>query len=244
MLLVGKGLFANKPGISDLKRTVLTGMLCIAPFAHELYVYFGLQTYCRFYGGVVQLEPVKTDKLAFSILGVSTAKVLAHPSLMHVKYIGEHDRLVYWTNASLSADPAACDSEFQVRLENDRKRVAKVLAANAKEQNLCYTDQTSFADPQFELRSGQGLSEYHGSGSILFPRQVRSVEHFELVDRADGAVKSIFLNWQTRTGFLMDLVIPQMRRYKCYDINTESKAVHFPYNQSVYRFLQQAIVAE
>lgn len=239
-----KRFFEKRQSVGKLTRIAFTTALCIAPFAHELYVYFGFKAYCGVYGGIVQLEPVQTDSLAFDQRIVNEYKLLAHPTIKHVEYVGS-GQTTEATSISLTKDTSACRSEFHQGRANDKFHHNRELTQAMENLGFCYTNQTLTTEPRYLLtRDPEVKFLFRPSKSFLYPKLIGSGANIVVKDRLEDKVKSRFVTLVTKPGYLIQILIPQMQQYKCPSLSTSDNSAKYPFNQKIYKFLQQAIRAD
>ncbi|MBL4787669.1 MAG: hypothetical protein JKY60_00970 [Kordiimonadaceae bacterium] len=238
MHFVSKVIFANSKARKDLKKGLLTFVLTVAPFAQEIYIYYGFQAYCDVYGGMTKLDPVYTNSLTANTFGANHVRLLAHPSLRHVLRtsgsLGPRP-------LSLVEDPVACDSTIHKQIVSSARmrRVVKEI----QKMGLCYSDAPLPTKPNYLLRGNLSrASDYKPSRSAFFVRWVREGDPLELVDLSDNTVKSRFASWFTRPGFLMGALIPLMDTYQCSSGGNSITEDVFPFGSDLYLFLQKAIL--
>lgn len=240
---LAKGWFAGDDPKQRMKRKAATLAVALAPFAHEFYVYLGFQAYCGIYAGTYELEPVATNSLRFNVTEAWWTRLLAHPSLLHVRYTGDLESRKLYPSVSLSSDPAACQSSPHRSLEAGNTAVTQYLVAQSRKRGFCYSNDIDFDEPRYELRIGHGHRKFIESGSLIYARKVRPRQLYEVYDTQEREVLSRFRTFETQTGFLFDILIPEMRHYGCISISGISSSDEYPFGENVYRFLDDAIVA-
>lgn len=244
MRMAARKILARSENWRRVKIAALTAFLTLVPFAHEIYVYYGFQVYCRVYGGIVKLEPVETDSLSFDNFPTSEYRLLMHPAITHVQYVG---KLRDWSSPplSLSRNPAECVSEIHKKRINSKNSLNKKFAELIVSQGFCYSNNETFDEPRYSLTSAPtGTSQYHLSQSLFYPRDVRVNADYVLIDTFDGSVKSRFSQLDTRPGLLANILIPEMRSYRCPDTENFSRSATFPFDSVIYKFLEKAIVKD
>lgn len=242
MYFASRSTFRDSKTHQRSKRALLTFCLSIAPFAHEIYVYYGFQLYCDTYGGITKLQPVYTNALAFDQGIVTEYGLLTIPAIKHAKYTG-NDRSFQSLPISLTSDPKACQSEtHQKRISSNNER-NREMANKIQERGYCYSIEPLTEEPRYlvTLEASEKF-QYRKSASILYPRLIGSGAPVELVDTSDGTVKSSYISLLTKPGFLANILIPHMKNYKCPTLTSERDNLAFPSQSNVYAFLDKAIL--
>lgn len=242
MYFTSKSAFRASKTHQRFKRALLTFCLSVAPFAHEIYVYYGFQLYCEAYGGITKLQPVYTNTLAFDQGIVTEYGLLTIPAIKHAKYTGT-ERSFQSLPISLTSDPKACLMQaHQKRVSSNNERNREMAIKN-QERGYCYSTEPLTEEPRYlvTLEASEKF-QYRKSASVLYPRLIGSGAPIELIDTLDGTVKSSYISLLTKPGFLAKILIPHMKNYSCPALVSGRDNYAFPSQSNVYAFLDKAIL--